>query len=342
MLSLAMEFGLNLRSIHEPETMADLAKLAEDNGFDYVYISDSQALWRDVYVNLALIADRTERIRMGPGVTNPVTRHPMVTANAILTVDELSDGRAFLGLGRGGSAVRAIGMEDLPSFAETEESIEIMKKFWRKEPQDFEVRDSTTTLHWSDGGHIPLYMAAAGPKMVRLSAEHGDGIMIAYVSYPPEVKQRIEQIEAVEPTETKKISYLTSAISDTDKEAYRLVKPMVAAYCDLAPNLAERCDIDIDLKKCRAMRERVGDLTHATNYPEVVEEVDFVSDDAVEKITISGTPETITGKVRELEAQGIEKLVMRPFFSHKFSDEKEYSLDYYIETFGEDVISHFD
>lgn len=338
-----MEFGLNLRSIHEPEKMADLAKLAEDNGFDYVYVSDSQALWRDVFVNLALIADRTDTIKMGPGVTNPVTRHPMVTANAILTVDELSDGRAFLGLGRGGSAVRAIGMEDLPSFAETEESIEIMKKFWRKEKQDFEVRHSTTTLHWSDGGSIPLYMAAAGPKMVRLSAEHGDGIMIAYVSHPPEVRRRVQAIEEVEPTETKKISYLTSAVSDTNEDAYRLVRPMVAAYCDLAPNLAKRCNIDLDLEKCRKLRERTGDLTHATNYPEIVEseQADFVNDDAVEKITISGTPETIRERVGELEEQGIEKLVMRPFFSHKFSDEKEYSLDYYIETWGEEVIPHF-
>jgi hypothetical protein len=107
---MSVKFGVLIM----PESVAgaaELARLAEDSGFDRVRLGDSQSVYRELYVCLGLAAAATSRVRIGPGVTNPITRHPVVTASAIASVDELSHGRAFLGIGAGDSAVYNLGMK---------------------------------------------------------------------------------------------------------------------------------------------------------------------------------------------------------------------------------------
>ena len=83
----------------------DLARTAEQLGFESAWLADSQLYTKNVYVALTLAAERTESIRIGPGVTNPLTRHPTVTANAIAGLLEVSGGRAQLGIGSGDASV---------------------------------------------------------------------------------------------------------------------------------------------------------------------------------------------------------------------------------------------
>jgi hypothetical protein len=87
-----------------------LAQTAETCGFESVYVGDSQMIWNDVWVTLGALATATKRVMLGTGVTNTVTRHPAVTANAAMTLNMLSNGRAKLGLGAGDSAVRTAGL----------------------------------------------------------------------------------------------------------------------------------------------------------------------------------------------------------------------------------------
>ena len=82
--------------------VADLAVLAERLGYRRCWVYDEGLVTRDVYVTLTAIALATEKILLGPGITNPYVRHPGVTAAAVATIDELSGGRAFVGLGAGG------------------------------------------------------------------------------------------------------------------------------------------------------------------------------------------------------------------------------------------------
>src|SRR5512139_2931545 len=95
-----------------PESLVgwgSLCRDVEEHGFDLLGIADSQSVFRELYVALTVAALNTSRIRLGPLVTNPLTRHPVVTASAISSVDELSGGRALLGLGSGDSAIYTIG-----------------------------------------------------------------------------------------------------------------------------------------------------------------------------------------------------------------------------------------
>ena len=97
-----------------PRSTVRQARRAEDEGWDGLGVVDSQNLAADPYAELALAASATSRIRVGTAVTNPVTRHPAVTAAAIATVHAESDGRAVLGIGRGDSSLAHLGLSPAP------------------------------------------------------------------------------------------------------------------------------------------------------------------------------------------------------------------------------------
>src|SRR5919201_7111767 len=104
-----MEFGFTLKPDVDLSRAASLAALAEKNGFTYGWIFDSHVLWKEPYVLLTLMAQNTERMRLGTCVTNPATREPSVTASLLAVLQELSGGRMDLGIGRGDSARRVLG-----------------------------------------------------------------------------------------------------------------------------------------------------------------------------------------------------------------------------------------
>src|SRR5436189_3556462 len=115
-----------------PHRVAELAARVEAWGFAGLLVADSQNLNADVWVELALAGAATERIALGPGVTNPVTRHPAVTASAALTLQQETDGRAVLGLGRGDSALAQIGRAPVPA-RELEEALVALQGYLRGE-----------------------------------------------------------------------------------------------------------------------------------------------------------------------------------------------------------------
>jgi 5,10-methylenetetrahydromethanopterin reductase len=100
-----------MHSFSVARRLAPHAAQVEAWGFDGVMVADSQNLNADLWIELALAAAATERIGLGPGVTNPATRHTAVTASAAATLQAESGGRAILGLGRGDSALAQIGRE---------------------------------------------------------------------------------------------------------------------------------------------------------------------------------------------------------------------------------------
>src|ERR1700744_2792109 len=102
--------GLLLFSDYTTQELVDLAVLSEALGYRDFWYTDVRFA-RDCYLGLAAVAARTRTIRLGTGVTDPYSRHPALTASAIATLDEMSDGRAVLGLGTGGAGFRELGLE---------------------------------------------------------------------------------------------------------------------------------------------------------------------------------------------------------------------------------------
>lgn len=160
-----------------PESLGgfgDLCREAEDSGFEWLGVADSQSVFRELYVALTLAALNTSRVRLGPLVTNPLTRHLVVTASAIASVDELSGGRTILGIGSGDSAIYTIGAPPA-TVAGLEDSITTLGRLTGGETVEREGR--TWRVHRS-ARRVPIYLAAEGPRTLELAGRVADGVIV--------------------------------------------------------------------------------------------------------------------------------------------------------------------
>lgn len=188
---MTVRFGL-LFMPTPPAQFATWTREADDAGFERIGIGDSQSLYRDVYVSAAIAAQNTERALIGPRVTNPVTRHPAVTASAIATIDELSGGRAFLAIGTGHSAVLNIGQKPA-SRARLRAYVECVRTLFEEGEAEFEGR--LVRLSWPERS-VPIIIGAAGPKALELAGEIGDGVVVGCGMTPPAIDDAFRRLEA--------------------------------------------------------------------------------------------------------------------------------------------------
>src|SRR3989338_1648525 len=121
----SMEFGVGLFPTEPLGKMIELAKLSEELGFSHVWVGDSHLIWREAYVNMAAVALNTSKVKIGTGVTNPLTRHPSVVASAYATLEELAPRRFIVGIGLGDSSVETMGMKP-STLANFEKSLQQM------------------------------------------------------------------------------------------------------------------------------------------------------------------------------------------------------------------------
>ena len=180
MASLA-RFGVVLL----PESLAgfgDLCREAEESGFDVLGVADSQSVFRELYVALTVAALNTSRVRLGPLVTNPLTRHLVVTASAVSSIDEVSGGRAILGIGSGDSAIFTIGAPPA-TLAGLEDAVVTLGRLTSGARVDREGR--RWQVHRS-ARRVPLYLAAEGPRTLELAGRTADGVIVG-LGLTPEV-----------------------------------------------------------------------------------------------------------------------------------------------------------
>jgi len=149
---------------YTPEYTARMATLGEGAGWDLVGVADTPGNAMDVWVALALAAERTTRVRLAACVTNLVTRHPMVTAGAAASVDALAGGRLVLGLGAGHSGVVNVG-------AAASTPVEL-----RRGIAEVRARLADTAA----GRRVPVYAAASGPAALRAAGAVADGVFVNY------------------------------------------------------------------------------------------------------------------------------------------------------------------
>ena len=173
-----VQFSCNL--IPSPRVVAE-ARLAEELGYTRVYVTDSPAIYGDIWVTIALIAGATSTIGLGTGVLVPFTRHPVVNASAIATIESIAPGRLVVAIGAGNSARRVLG-ERLPSKqAWMRDYLKVLRGLLRGETVTWEGKK--LALVPFEGYlpkfpiDVPILLNATGPKGLATAREYADGVM---------------------------------------------------------------------------------------------------------------------------------------------------------------------
>jgi 5,10-methylenetetrahydromethanopterin reductase len=192
MTAARIGFGINFMPTAPPRDVVEWARTAEATGFDCLGISDSQSLCRDVYMTLALCAASTRRIRLGPRVITPITRHPAVAASAAATLEDVAPGRTLLGIGTGDSAAYNIGHR-AASLAELAEYARTIRSLLTEGSAAYHGKPARLT--WGRV-RVPIYLAASGPKALRLAGAIADGAVIRTGLLPEIVRDSIAQVRA--------------------------------------------------------------------------------------------------------------------------------------------------
>ena len=295
-----MKFGIEFVPQIPLDELVKLVKLAEDVGFEYAWITDHYNN-KNVYETLALIADATETIKMGPGVTNPYVRSPAISASAIATIDEISNGRATFGIGPGDKATfDALGIA------------------WEKPVSTIKaaIADINTLLSGGKteagaalGGakavqeHIPIYMGAQGPKMLETAGEIADGVLIN-ASNPKDYEAAMPMIKKGIGDQAKEFdvgAYTATSIgadSDAAKNAAKIVVAFIAAGSP--PPVIERHGLPEGFNEQMGAFLAKGDFGGA---------IGAVTDEALDAFSVCGTPDEFIPKIEGLAEMGVTQYV---------------------------------
>lgn len=176
--------GVNIIPDVPMSQVIELGQEAERLGYDKCWVYDEGLATRDVYVSLAAIAQKTSKVGLGTGITSPFTRHPAVTASAMATLDELSGGRAFLGLGAGGTLTLApMAIERQKPLTAVREMLQAIRPLLKGESVTFNgeiVKLQNASINYPRP-NLPIWIAGRGSKMLALGGELADGVVLDFI-----------------------------------------------------------------------------------------------------------------------------------------------------------------
>jgi 5,10-methylenetetrahydromethanopterin reductase len=283
---------------------------AERGGFSNLWITDHFNN-RNVYVTLTAAAIYTNKITFGPGVTNPYMVNPVVTGQALASLNELAPGRVVLGMGAGDkTTLESVGVAMQKPLTAVSEAIEIFRKITSGEAVVYKGEVFSTAgakFLFKPRGRIPVYVGAQGPKMLEMAGRIGDGVLIN-ACHPKDVEYAVTCVKEGVRQAHKKLedvdvaAYTSFSVHEDIKKATKAAVPVVAfIVAGSPPQLLERHGIDV--KKAEEIKEalKVNDWSKAFS---------GVTPEMIGAFSVCGTPDTCTERIAELLKSGITQFVV--------------------------------
>lgn len=322
-----MDYGVVLQTDPPAWRVVDLAKKAETLGFSYGWTFDSHMLWQEPYVIFSQMLSATNRMIVGPMVTNPGTRNPTVTASLYATLNDMFGNRTICGIGRGDSAMRVLGHTPT-SLATLSDSMRVIRDL--AEGRETTYNGTTQKIPWAKGSELKVLMAAYGPKALKLCGSEADGFILQLAD--PAIAQ-----------------WTIGAVRKAAEEAGR--DPDDLYICVAAPAYVGS-DLEHQRDQCRWFGGMVGnhvaDLVERYGseggIPQVLtdyikgregydysghgkaghDHTDFVPDEIVDRFCILGDEDAHIERLKELEALGVDQ-----FAIYLMHDQKDETLNAY-------------
>lgn len=303
------EFGVGLFPTEPLPKMVQLAKVTEELGYSHIWVGDSHLIWREAYVNMAAMALSTARVKLGTGVTNPLTRHPSVVASAYATLEEYAPGRTIVGIGLGDSSVETMGMKPA-KLSFFEETMAQMRQLL--DGQEVQLETGKIHLLHPCKAKVPIYIAASGPKMLELSGRIADGIIVLVGVADEYIAHARERISAGAKAAGRKVEdlnlvlWVPCAVSDTApaKDAVKAHVARVVAHP--LPYVLDPTEQKV-LEEIRKTYDYYHHMDQQANHAEVI------PDWLVEKFAIAGSVAECRAQIERIKKTGIQQIAIIPY-----------------------------
>lgn len=290
-----------------------LAGVVERYDFESIFIDDiphTKSCWAILHA----LAAHTQRVKLGPSVTHPFFRHPVCTASEVAVLDEISGGRAVLGIGRGDREYyESVDLHPERQVRAVKEAVEVIRYLLSGKKEGyrgkvFTIKEGYALAFTPSRSSIPVYIGTTGPKMFQVAGEVADGVQSAglcstsYVAVAAENVRIGAKRAGRYPKDITIGADIWTCLSDHRAAAEELLKPLLANRIPkLAPMIAS---MGINPQKIRAIQEAQarGDLKAA---------VSSVSESMMEALAIWGTGQDAVRRIKELETAGVQHINLK-------------------------------
>jgi probable F420-dependent oxidoreductase len=305
---MPLTFGVTVLPDPPHPRFVELLQLAEQHGFDWGWTYDSHILWQDAVPLLTLAAANTERLRFGTCVTNPGTREPTVLASTFATLHDISDGRMVMGIGRGDSARRVIGLDPV-KMTEFERSLVMIKDLMNGRKVEWNGKE--LELKWAKKRpEIPMFVAGYGPKALAVAGRVGDGVVIQLadpeiVKWIMSIARRSAEDAGRDPSALQPIVCAPAFVSDDMAKARDQVRWFPAMVSNHVMDLLARYDESELPEELYAYVKRRSFYDYSDHSRVGAKHGDFVDDETCDRFCVLGTVEEHVAKLRGLEEIGV-------------------------------------
>jgi 5,10-methylenetetrahydromethanopterin reductase len=322
-----MRIGILIDPIYKPAELINIAKSVEEFGYDSFWYPDEK-FFRDCYIGLTLVASNTRRIQIGVCVTDPYSRHPIMTAAAIGSIAEIAPDRTWLGFGAGGRGFNAMGIKrDRPALA-IREAVTIIRKLLAGESVDYhgkvlELNDRR--LDFRPSNDIPIMVATGyGHLIQELAGEIADAAMLANYSSPSSIELALKRVyKGVQKSgrsisDLRLISRIDVAVNTDRQVARSAVAPAIlsafrASYPSL-PYLDDLPEFDLSSRFLDVIRRK--DYQTRAFYASPSNSAPLIPEVLTDHLAITGTLDEVGERVAALaELKVFSELTIRPVIS---------------------------
>ncbi len=316
-----MEFGIAFKGDLDHKRMLAISRQVEAGGFDYIWFFDSHIIWSDAYTQIAASMQHTDHVRYGPLVTNPRVRDWSVAASIFATLNRMSGGRMEMAVGRGDSSMRVMGKKPA-TLARLVDFVNAMRTMTRGDSYEYEHSPNPVFMDWTEGHELPVWIAAYGPKALKVAGEHGDGLIIQLAD-PGLCQWFTEQAKAggeAAGRDMSKFRVLACApvwVGDVEKGIQQTswfpavvgnhVADIVEKYgkdTDLVPDSFTQF---IETRQGKGADEGYDYRKHAVKDSD---NLYYVNNAVTESFCIVGPPEAHVEKLKQLEAAGVTQFTI--------------------------------
>ncbi|MBA3490076.1 MAG: TIGR03842 family LLM class F420-dependent oxidoreductase [Longispora sp.] len=324
-----MDIGVVLQCNPPSSEVISLARQAEEAGFSHVWTFDSHVLWQEPYVIYSQILAATERVIVGPMVTNPGTRDWTVTASLFATLNEMFGNRTICGIGRGDSAMRTLGLDPI-GLSGLRECIDVVRTL--ANGGKVEYRGKEVHFPWAGDSTLDVWVAAYGPKALALAGEVGDGFILQLAD--PDIAawmiasvRKAAEKAGRDPEAVKFCVAAPAYIGDNldhQREQTRWFGGMVGNH---VADIVARYGDDGSVPK--ALTDYIKgrtDYDYSEHGKAGNTHVDFVPDEIVDRFCVLGTVEDHITKLSQLRELGVDQFAV--YLQH---DDNEATLRAYRE-----------